>query len=129
MKKTNKLSALILLLTLIFGVSAYASFPVKNETKKEQTVKENGKNQFNLVQKEALKLNEKNLNENTSVSPKALDDETLILIILWALLGFLAGHRWYKKKPIGWNILFILTAGGCGVWALIDLIHIVRGEF
>ncbi|MCF8253018.1 MAG: TM2 domain-containing protein [Bacteroidia bacterium] len=56
-------------------------------------------------------------------------DEKLILVLLCVFLGGVAAHRWYAKKPIGWNILFILTGGGCGIWWLIDLIHILTDEF
>jgi thiol:disulfide interchange protein len=68
--------------------------------------------------------------EKSSKAPMSKSDrELLILILLWVFLGGFAAHRWYAGKPIGWNILFILTAGGCGVWAIIDLINIIRGEF
>ena len=32
-------------------------------------------------------------------------------------------------KPVGWNILFILTLGGLGIWAIIDLIQIITQDF
>ncbi|MDZ7847578.1 MAG: NINE protein [Owenweeksia sp.] len=43
--------------------------------------------------------------------------------------GLFAAHRWYAGKPTGWNILFILTGGGCGVWAIVDLINILKQDF
>jgi len=49
-----------------------------------------------------------------------------------ALLAFFVGvfgvHRFYVGK-IGTGILQLLTIGGLGIWALIDLIFIVIGEF
>jgi hypothetical protein len=50
-------------------------------------------------------------------------------LLLLLFLGGLAAHRWYKGKPAGWNILFILTAGGCGIWALVDLVNILTKKF
>lgn len=58
-----------------------------------------------------------------------MGQEKLITLLLWFFLGGLAGHRWYAGKPIGWNILFILTAGGCGVWAIVDLVNILTDNF
>lgn len=55
--------------------------------------------------------------------------EDWILIALWFFLGGLAAHRWYAKKPVFANILFIITAGGCGIWAIIDLIKILQQRF
>jgi TM2 domain-containing membrane protein YozV len=43
-------------------------------------------------------------------------------------LGFLGVHRFYVGKS-GTGILQLLTGGGLGIWALIDLIMIVVGSF
>ncbi|WP_317173264.1 TM2 domain-containing protein [Aestuariibaculum sediminum] len=59
----------------------------------------------------------------------AVGDNLVIGILLWFFLGMLAGHRWYYGKPILWNIVFILTAGGLGVWWIIDLINMITGRF
>ena len=58
-----------------------------------------------------------------------MDEEQLITLALWFFLGGLAAHRWYAGKSAGSNILFILTAGGCGIWAIVDLINILTGDF
>ncbi|WP_040278586.1 TM2 domain-containing protein [Psychroserpens damuponensis] len=50
-------------------------------------------------------------------------------VALWFFLGVFAAHRWYYKKPVGWNILFIVTLGGLGVWAIIDLINMLTDNF
>ena len=50
---------------------------------------------------------------------------TLVLAIL---LGGLGIHRFYVGK-IGTGILMILTLGGFGIWALIDIIMIAVGSF
>jgi hypothetical protein len=129
MKKTNKLLALLLVVTLIFGGTAYASFPVKNESKKEQTAKSTEQQELKAAQLNHAELNQTLVKEDASNAPAKMMDEQLILLLLWFFLGGLAAHRWYAGKPVGWNILFILTAGGCGVWAIIDLIAIIKGDF
>lgn len=48
--------------------------------------------------------------------------------LLCFFLGFLGLHRFYVGK-IGTGILMILTFGGLGIWALIDLVMIIVGSF
>lgn len=43
-------------------------------------------------------------------------------------LGWLGVHRFYVGK-IGTAILMVLTVGGFGIWATIDLIMILAGAF
>lgn len=57
------------------------------------------------------------------------DGSMLVALLLWFFLGFLAAHRWYAGKPVGWNLLFILTIGGFGLWWLIDFFLILGGQF
>jgi TM2 domain-containing membrane protein YozV len=71
----------------------------------------------------------KKMKKSSNAPMSKSDKELLILILLWLFLGGFAAHRWYAGKPLGWNILFILTAGGCGVWAIVDLINIIKGDF
>jgi len=49
-------------------------------------------------------------------------------LILCILLGGFGAHRFYVGKPLT-AILMIVTFGGLGVWALIDLIVIATGGF
>lgn len=48
--------------------------------------------------------------------------------LLCFLLGVLGVHRFYVGK-IGTGVLQVLTLGGLGIWALIDLIFIIMGKF
>lgn len=108
----------LLLSTLIISVfsftSVFASFPVVKTVNQatETTVSSNDNNE------EAL------------TSPAAVGSyDKWVAVALWFFLGLFAAHRWYAGKPIGWNILFILTLGGLGIWSLVDLINMLTDNF
>ena len=52
----------------------------------------------------------------------------LVTLLLSILVGGLGIHRFYVGK-IGTGILMLLTGGGCGIWALIDIIMVATGSF
>ena len=60
------------------------------------------------------------------VSPT--DKRILPAFLLCFFLGFLGVHRFYVGK-IGSGIAQLLTVGGLGIWALIDLIILATGTF
>jgi hypothetical protein len=114
---------------LISGVT-FASFPVKKEEVKIETLSNSkGENPVSKTEKSITKLSKKADKKAAAPSAPAMDEEFLITLLLFLFLGGLAAHRWYKGKPAGWNILFILTAGGCGVWAIVDLVNIITKKF
>ncbi|MFQ6021706.1 MAG: TM2 domain-containing protein [Acidiferrobacterales bacterium] len=49
-------------------------------------------------------------------------------ILLCFFLGALGIHRFYVGK-IGTGVLQLITLGGIGIWALVDFIMIVTGNF
>jgi TM2 domain-containing membrane protein YozV len=49
-------------------------------------------------------------------------------LILCLFLGGLGVHRFYVGK-IGTGVLQLITLGGLGIWALIDLIMIIMQKF
>ena len=52
----------------------------------------------------------------------------MTLLILSIVVGSLGVDRFYVGK-IGTGLLKLITAGGCGIWWLIDLIKILQGKF
>ena len=109
-----------LLAMLVIGTGTVeASFPVK-KSNKEQSVEASVDADLALVQGEAV--------AETS-DAGGFDSEDWILLALWFFLGGICCPPLVCQRPIGWNILFILTFGGLGIWAIIDLIQIINQDF
>ena len=62
--------------------------------------------------------------ENTAISDKGFVPTALLCFFL----GVLGVHRFYVGR-VGTGIIQLLTLGGLGIWALIDLIMIICGTF
>lgn len=56
------------------------------------------------------------------------DKSRALTMVLGLLLGWVGAHRFYAGK-IGTGLLMLCTAGGLGVWYLIDNIMIASGSF
>ena len=93
MKNTNKLFVYILAALLFFGGNAYASFPVKNEGKKEQTIKE----EMNSTQVSAVEK------DFTPTEPQIVSKEKTIKQRITGLL-----NKYLKKANGDWDIFSIL---------------------
>ena len=79
------------------------------------------------------------MNDSTTTQPPPLynsdkekheysDKDFVATCLLCLFLGTLGIHRFYVGK-IGTGLLQLFTAGGLGIWALIDLIMIIVGTF
>ena len=56
------------------------------------------------------------------------DKSNVVALLLCFFIGILGVHRFYVGK-IGTGILQLVTLGGLGIWALIDMIMIVLQKF
>jgi len=61
---------------------------------------------------------------NASKSPK----DWVTALVLALFLGTFGIHRFYLGKT-GTGVAMLLTGGGCGIWALIDIINLAIGKF
>jgi hypothetical protein len=55
------------------------------------------------------------------------DKEWIIAVLLSLFVGVLGIDRFYLGYT-GYGILKLITLGGCGIWAIIDLILIIMGR-
>ncbi|MEP1489500.1 MAG: TM2 domain-containing protein [Algibacter sp.] len=94
--------------------TSYASFPVKRSTTTNTTTEVTVNDTVEVL--------------TPVITVKAKDK--WVGVAFWFFLGWpFAAHRWYYNKPVWANILFILTIGGLGIWAIIDLINILTDNF
>jgi hypothetical protein len=132
-----KSSALFMLLAVIF-VMTTSSVPapkVAKATSSNLSAKEmyslveqqTGVN-LTLKEKIALKLFNKKINKALDkATPAGGEKSQTVAWVLALFLGGLGIHRFYLGYT--WQgVVQLLTAGGCGVWALIDFIRILTGS-
>lgn len=127
----------ILGLALVMSSMVFASFPVYTSQDGKVTSQNTEVNVKTDSSAASVKTNSSiqksdvsTSKESTSITPAANGNyNKWIAVALWFFLGGLAAHRWYAGKPVGYNILFILTLGGLGIWAIIDLINILTDKF
>lgn len=115
---------LVMLMFLLVG-GAYASFPVERTNNQSSEVVADTENKDNTTQVSASK---EEANSNLS-SPAASSSgkSQLVALLLCIFVGGIGIHRFYLGYTTE-GILQILTLGGCGIWALIDLIRIATGD-
>lgn len=75
------------------------------------------------------KITNKNVNKKELTPEKASsgDRSQLLAILLAFFLGLLGIHRFYLGY-MGIGLIQLLTLGGLGIWAFIDLIRIIIGD-
>ena len=79
-----------------------------------------------LKEKISLKVFGKKISSKATAPAEGEGKSQVIALILVALLGGLGIHRFYLGYT--WQgVVQLLTLGGCGVWALIDLVRIIMG--
>ncbi len=129
MKTKLFFTALVFMLTV---TSTYASFPVLRTEKPIIDTKISDNNiSVNIANANKELLNNVDVGEvYTAAAVVKKGKDKWVGVAFWFFLGWpFAAHRWYYGKPAGWNILFILTFGGLGIWAIIDLVNILTDNF
>ncbi|MBK7008634.1 MAG: TM2 domain-containing protein [Saprospiraceae bacterium] len=119
---------ILVLLLFVFGAIGVttASFPVNPTTSKTEITVNDNKTADQTISKNDATKNQTSVEEMTSPAAGGGKSQ-LIALILVILVGGLGIHRFYLGyTTIG--IIQLLTAGGCGIWALIDLVRIITGD-
>lgn len=113
----------------IIKESSKNNIPNKDSNKAIDLKSKKQEKLFNKINKKLEKKVEKIQRKNkvNSPAPNSGGKSQIIALILVILLGGLGIHRFYLGY-IGIGVIQLLTAGGCGIWALIDLIRIITGD-
>jgi len=112
MKLKFLLSIVAILFLSVFAT--YASFPVQRTAP------------GTTISNTTTKV-EKSKDDLTSPAAASGDKSQVIALILVLLVGGIGIHRFYLGYT--WQgIVQLLTLGGCGIWAIIDLIRIITGD-
>ncbi|NND62811.1 MAG: TM2 domain-containing protein [Flavobacteriaceae bacterium] len=111
-----KLKLILSLAVMLMSVSmSYASFPVERATTSNVSV------EASVIDATPALV--------TPAATSTVAKQMSTALLLWFFLGAFAAHRWYLGSPVGWNILFILTLGGLGIWAIVDLVDIITEKY
>lgn len=74
-------------------------------------------------------INNDNINANTNTNNvnaggRGKEKNKWVALLLCFFLGFVGGHKFYEGK-VGMGILYLFTAGLCGIGVLIDFITLL----
>ena len=109
-----KINSLLILFTIGFSSLLLAAIPVKREQVS---------NTISNVEVIALDFDSQDIHMDEEAGP---DIDWTAFLLCW-FFGVFGAHRFYMGKT-GSAILQLLTLGGLGIWALIDLIRIITGS-
>lgn len=108
-----KINSLLILFTIGFSSLLLAAIPVKREQVN---------NTISNVELIALDFD----SQDIQMDEPAPDIDWTAFLLCW-FFGVFGAHRFYMGKT-GSAIVQLLTLGGFGIWALIDLIRIITGS-
>jgi TM2 domain len=128
MKKQAIIIAMVFALVLTAIPFAYAAFPVSGQKETTTATTASGTSNSSVVNAPEA------VTENAVIKPAAdhsghggSGKSQVIALILVILVGGLGIHRFYLGYT--WQgVVQLLTGGGCGIWAIIDLIRIITGD-
>lgn len=111
------------------STSVNAAFPVEKSQKTEIVSTNQNQVETTSISQNQLEKETSNqvISQTQKKSPGGGGKSQVIALILCILLGGLGIHRFYLGYT--WQgVVQLLTAGGCGIWAIIDLIRIITGD-
>ncbi len=123
-----KTKIFIVLIALISATNlGIASFPVQKQEATKTNVTVSADQNVTSVESTKVVQTKKEVAAEY-VSPAAGGEKSqLIALLLVIFVGGLGIHRFYLGYT--WQgVVQLLTLGGCGIWALIDLIRIITGD-
>lgn len=120
---------LLLIVFMLTTSLTFASFPVNREHVSQERVAHDNLDVQNYKDNSMVEVSE-NVAEKETLTPiSAASYDKWVAAALWLVLWPFAAHRWYARKPLWVNILFIVTFGGLGIWAIVDIINILTDNF
>jgi len=103
-----------------------ASFPVQKQEASSVTTQDPTKATDSQLKQAELSTANTAVYTSPAVDGSGGKSQVIALILVF-FVGVLGIHRFYLGYT--WQgVVQLLTAGGCGIWALIDLIRIITGD-
>lgn len=120
---------LLLIVFMLTTSLVFASFPVNRENVSQERVAHDNLDVQNYKDTSMVEVSD-NVAEKETLTPISVASyDKWVAAALWLVLWPFAAHRWYAKKPLWANILFIVTFGGLGIWAIVDIVNILTDNF
>lgn len=116
----------VLALAVFSATASYSAFPAAKEPVTNTVVSQTSAQNSEQATTQSTQTTEQyaaKMHHHNGGSGKS----QLVALLLCLLVGGLGIHRFYLGYTTA-GIIQLLTAGGCGIWALIDLIRIITGD-